>query len=367
MRISIDNQVIEVKDAGTVLGAALDAGIYIPHLCAHPATGANAGMAPRSRIYRNGQPIVGDSTAPYAGCNLCLVEIEGQDGMHKACQTPVAEKMAVRTDSDTLRTARQANLAALLTASRHPVGCIACVMSDGCDRNICSMNTPEASRCCWKFHGCELRRVADHIGLPDGLGHTPAPPVSAGDNPVFSIDYSLCIGCLRCVSACEAIAQRGAIGFVNHAGGIAVGTVEADLKSSGCKFCLVCADVCPTGAIRENPARKKTNRLRRSLASSIFPPGNDVWLPLEAADLDAVPAREGVYRLCDRDQTVVQISGTADLKRDLLRERDEAESGTGFSFELDEMFMMRERQLIQQHMERFGDMPEKNKELDDLF
>lgn len=36
MRITIDGKEIQAKEGSCVLDAALEAGIFIPHLCSHP-------------------------------------------------------------------------------------------------------------------------------------------------------------------------------------------------------------------------------------------------------------------------------------------------------------------------------------------
>ena len=43
IRLTIDGQVVEAREGQSVLHAALDAGIYIPHLCDHPDLEAKGG------------------------------------------------------------------------------------------------------------------------------------------------------------------------------------------------------------------------------------------------------------------------------------------------------------------------------------
>ena len=66
MRITIDDRQIEAREGASVLDAALEAGIFIPHLCSHPD------------LEKKG------------GCRLCSVEIEGEDKAVPACMTPVS-------------------------------------------------------------------------------------------------------------------------------------------------------------------------------------------------------------------------------------------------------------------------------------
>ncbi|MDX9786270.1 MAG: 2Fe-2S iron-sulfur cluster-binding protein [Desulfobacterales bacterium] len=366
-RITIDGLEIMVSDEKTVLEAALEAGFYIPHLCYHPSTGTADGIEPVTHVYRGDIRIDHDSSKGNTCCNLCLVEIAGKEGLSRACGVSVENNMVIRSDTDAVKKQRRQNLAELMEKSRHPVTCITCNLSDGCDRKICSMNTPEPNRCCWKFHNCEFKEVASFIGVPEGMNYAAASAAVVDDNPVFSINYALCINCMRCVAACREISKREALGFVFNHGSPIVGMVESSLKKSGCKFCLVCADVCPTGAIREKQPTKKKSKERLGLTPSILPPSKDAWTVLSGDNLDSVPEVEGVFKLCNENKVVIQISGSQDLRKDLGKELKNADETLYFNYEVDPMFMMRERQLIQQHMEKHGDLPEKNKELDDLF
>jgi Pyruvate/2-oxoacid:ferredoxin oxidoreductase delta subunit len=366
-RIIIDGREIMVSNEKTVLEAALDAGLYIPHFCYHPSTGPMDVIKPVPHVYRGDIKIDNDLAGGNTSCNLCLVEIEGKDGVRPACGILVENNMVIRTDTNAVKEKRGRNLAELMEKSRHPATCITCNLSSGCDRKICSMNTSESSRCCWKFHHCEFREVASFIGVQEGLRYETAPAGVADDNPVFSINFSLCINCMRCVVACREISKREALGAVFRNGTIFVGTTEASLKKSGCKFCLVCADICPTGAIREKHPAKKKSKERLGLVPSILPPSQEAWAVLSKENLASVPQVEGVYQLSDQNRGVVQISGTLDLKEELSKELHNASDILYFNYVIDPMFMMRERQLIQQYLEKYGDLPQKNKEIDDLF
>ncbi len=102
--IHIDCNKIEVPAGASVLNAATNAGIYIPALCAHPD------LPPAMQRGAGG-----------AGCNLCMIELEGEPGMRKACSTTVADGMRVTTKSEKIFKSRQESLAKTLgraTAAR---------------------------------------------------------------------------------------------------------------------------------------------------------------------------------------------------------------------------------------------------------
>lgn len=60
--IEIDGKRLQVDPGMNVLEAALQNGIYIPHLCHHPDL-----------------PDIGS-------CRLCIVEVEGEAGVQPACK-----------------------------------------------------------------------------------------------------------------------------------------------------------------------------------------------------------------------------------------------------------------------------------------
>ena len=73
-------------------------------------------------------------------------------------------------------------------------------------------------------------------------------------------DYNYCIGCLRCVIACKEIAGAGALAFVNIESEEIVGLKELTPKEAGCKFCGICIEVCPTGALRDKEIKMVSER-----------------------------------------------------------------------------------------------------------
>lgn len=367
LSIIINGRRLQVPEAKSVLEASLEAGVYIPHLCYHPAIGPRKSLSPMPIVYQNGMKIDNDSGEEHAGCNLCLVEIEGINGPVNSCQITTTDGMVINTDAQAVKEMRASHLARLIDRQGHPIKCISCGFSDGCDRMICSMNTDRLQRCCWKFHKCEFREVASYIGLDEALHSSTLPMPGVYDHKVMEIDYRLCIGCMRCVVACRDIAKRGALGFVNGGKARFIGTVAPELEKSGCKFCLVCADLCPTGALKPQKTGVKKSKIRMRLPGSVLPPGRDKWMDLNDENVSEVPEKEGVFRLRDQDNIIVQINGTSDLKGELQKELKNSQAPLSFNYEVNPMFMMRERQMIQQHITKFGELPRNNREIDELF
>ena len=84
VKFTIDGREIKTTRGKTVIQAAAEEGIFIPHYCYHPKLS-----------------IAGN-------CRMCLVEIEKMPKLQIACNTPVNEGMVVKTQSPNVLEARRA-------------------------------------------------------------------------------------------------------------------------------------------------------------------------------------------------------------------------------------------------------------------
>jgi len=179
-----------------------------------------------------------------------LVQVEGKEEPILACNTLVSDGIKVNTETEQVREARKAQLMRIL--AKHPHACLICAQKEGCTTEPCSTNVPKAERCCPKFGNCELERIAEYIGIrEDTPRYTPQNLAVIENEPLFLRDYNLCIGCTRCVRACQELRGVGALGFVYKNGEVLVGTVAPTFMDSDCRFCGACVEVCPTGALRD--------------------------------------------------------------------------------------------------------------------
>jgi len=248
--LTIDGQVIADVKRKTILETALEAGLYIPHLCYHPQLPCPSEMGGGREIYQGSQVRRGKDGEAFDGCNLCLVEIEGREGLFRSCQILIEEGMSVFTDSTEVKEAREKNLAQIL--ERHPHACLLCSQANGCDRKVCSSHVPEGERCCALFGNCELQKVANCIGMKKGLPpYYPLGIPRINPEPLISRDYNLCVGCLRCVRVCKEVRGADVLGFVIEEGRVVVGSKKPTLMESGCQFCGYCIEVCPAGALMD--------------------------------------------------------------------------------------------------------------------
>ncbi|MEW6142146.1 MAG: formate dehydrogenase subunit alpha [Chloroflexota bacterium] len=219
--VSIDGKSVEVPEDVTILDAARKAGVYVPTLCHHPAL------------------------APYGGCRMCIVQVEGMRGFPTSCSTPVTSKMAVKTNTPELQELRR-NIFELVL-SEHPWQCTSCV----------------------KNMRCELQQVATYIGLDKvSLPSVGKDLPVLTDSPFFDRDYKLCILCGRCVRMCQEVRGAAAIAFTYRGGDSLVGTAFGQtLQDADCQFCGACVDACPTGALMDRAAKPVRSVDRRVITT----------------------------------------------------------------------------------------------------
>jgi len=203
MKLTIDGREVEAREGQTVLEAALDAGVYVPHICSHP------------------------DLEPIGGCGLCLVEVEGESEPVRACMTKAAEGMRVSTSGERADELRR--LAMELILATHPADCTGCP----------------------KYGDCELQSLFQYMGVSPQRWRCRGRTVPTDDsNPLITHLFTRCIRCGRCVRACEDVRGVGAIGFQRAAdGSMRVAVNGASLQEAGCRFCGACVEVCPTGSI----------------------------------------------------------------------------------------------------------------------
>jgi len=229
INLTIDGIQVKTTKGKRILEAALDAGIYIPNLCA-----------------------LRDIKLPFGACRLCQVQIEGRRGTITACSEPAAEGMVVHSNTPEVNCLRREILEMML--ARHPHECLTCWRKERCQPfDICLRNVSVTERCvtCPKNRHCELQKVADFIGL-DTMPYPYTPkglPVEM-ENPFIIRNNNLCILCGRCIRVDQEILGFEAIAFNLRGPKTYIGgAFGKPLIESGCTFCGSCVEVCPTGAL----------------------------------------------------------------------------------------------------------------------
>ena len=248
--ITINGVKIDAIKGSTLLKASLKAGIYIPSICAHPDLPPLVGLKPTEEVFQGNSKFKSNDSQEHQGCQLCVVKIEGMEGLQTACSTIFEKDMIVSTDSTEIQTFRRERLMNIL--STHPHACLVCAQKEGCSREPCSTNVAVEERCCPELGRCELQKVAEYIGIrEDTPRYRPQGRANIENEPLFVRNYELCIGCTRCVRVCGDVRGVKALGFVYNNGKTVVGSIAPTLKDSGCKFCGACVEVCPTGALTD--------------------------------------------------------------------------------------------------------------------
>jgi ferredoxin len=120
---------------------------------------------------------------------------------------------------------------------------------------------------------------------------------------------------------------------------------------------------------KEEDAKYEASRclhcnLRLCITEVALPP--EEWLALSSENMDNVPECEGVYILLDDEGNTIKIKGTMNLRNEISGELDS--KAKFFKFEEDRMYSQRENELLQQYLQKHGEMPGGgDDELDDLF
>ena len=205
LTLVIDDNKIEAGKNMTILQAALENNIYIPHICNHP------------------------DLKPAGVCRLCIVDVEGK-GRTISCRTPVEHGMNIKTITPEIEMIRKNTVKLLLC--NHPLNCLTCASNNN----------------------CELQRIAAYMGIDqDEMSRmrrkTHKPEIDTS-NPFFNFDPYKCVLCGICVRTCEEVMGIHAIDYVNRGYDTVIGNFRnKKWVESKCVSCGECVVRCPVGAL----------------------------------------------------------------------------------------------------------------------
>ncbi|MDI9218852.1 NADH-dependent [FeFe] hydrogenase, group A6 [Clostridium tertium] len=215
VNIKINGINIEVERGTSILDAAKKLNINLPTLC---------------HMYM----VDGNTRNCKGTCRVCVVEVEGRDGLVPSCATEVREGMSIKTNS--LKAIRARKTIVELLLSNHPKDCL------NCDKNM----------------NCELQKLASDLGIDENKYEGEKVKFDLDISDGFIRDREKCILCRRCVTACNDIQKVHAITIANRGFETNVSTFSNDsIKDTNCTYCGQCVAVCPTGALREKSDYKK--------------------------------------------------------------------------------------------------------------
>jgi NADH-quinone oxidoreductase subunit G len=204
---TLDGREIEFTNGQTIIQAAKDAGIDIPHFCWHPALSVSG------------------------NCRICLVEVEKLPKLVIACSTPAAENMVVHTMSESAVHARNAVMEFLLI--NHPLDCPIC---------------DEAGEC--KLQDYAYKYSIGESRFDEEKNHKKK-HVELGPNVMF--DQERCISCSRCIRYCEEIAGEPQLTFVQRGEKVTIETFPG--KKLDNPYSMNVIEICPVGALTSRDFR----------------------------------------------------------------------------------------------------------------
>lgn len=217
-KITINGEVVKVKNGTTILNACNSIGIDIPTLCFI------------------------EEINEIGFCRICVVEVEGEQDLVSACNTEVKKGMVIHTDSDKVIQSRKATLE--LLASKHRFDCWRCPKDGMCE-----------------FY--DLLKFHDVVFEEFGPGKGRNPEVIPGTG--ISQDQSKCVLCKRCVAVCNDVVTAKVLKFRDDDGinPIVSPTPGLAFDDAGCIFCGQCVKSCPTGTLFETDHTRLVEDLLR--------------------------------------------------------------------------------------------------------
>ncbi len=207
--VTIDGETVRVPEGSTVLSALRSIGKDVPTLC------------------------YSERMAPYGACRTCLVEQDGGKPV-ASCHTPARDGAGYRTRSARLTKLRY-NIAELIV-SDHPLECLDCTANGR----------------------CELQDFAAEVGLrtpryENPRTHNPPPDDT---HPFIKLEMDKCIGCARCVRACDEVQGSFILGMSGRGYDVKViAGNDTGFEAADCVSCGQCVVECPVAALEEAQTR----------------------------------------------------------------------------------------------------------------
>ena len=199
---SIDGREVAFAPGQTVMQAALDAGVYIPHLCFHP------------------------EFKPHGSCKLCTVKVNGRPAT--SCTLPAAAGMEIESETPELKDKRRMLLQMLFVEGNH----------------FCPS--------CEKSGNCKLQGLAYDLSVmsPHFEHFFPDRPVDAS-HPEILLDFNRCILCELCVRASGEVDGKNVFalsgrGITKH---LIVNSESGRLGDTDMSTTDMAMSVCPVGVI----------------------------------------------------------------------------------------------------------------------
>lgn len=222
LNIEIDGKSVQVESGDTIMDAANQAGITIPHFCYHK------------------------KLSIAANCRMCLVQVEKAPKPLPACATPVTDGMKVHTRSEYAIDAQKSVMEFLLI--NHPLDCPICDQGGECTLQDLAVGYGGSSS---RYH--EMKRVVREKNL----------------GPLIATDMTRCIHCTRCIRFGQEIGGVMELGMASRGEHAEVMPFLESQVASELSGNVI--DLCPVGALTSKPFRYTARSWELSRRPSISP------------------------------------------------------------------------------------------------
>ena len=219
--ITIDGKSYQADPKQTIIEAAADNGIEIPHFCWHPKLSVSG------------------------NCRMCLVEVEKSPKLVIACSTRVADGMVVHTSNERVVHARNAVMEFLLI--NHPLDCPICDEAGEC----------KLQDYAYKYSIGTSRFEEDKVHKPKRfqLG------------PQVMLDVERCIMCSRCIRFSDEIAGQPVLTFTERGDHVVLTTFPGTQLDN--PYSMNVIELCPVGALTSTDFRFRARVWEMSSTDSI--------------------------------------------------------------------------------------------------
>lgn len=176
-------------------------------------------------------------------CGVCLVEIEGQDDLAKACCIIPEDGMVINTNTERVQEAIKSRVADLL--DKHEFKCGPCKRRENCEFLKLVIKT--------RAKATKPFVVADKSEYVDDRSKS------------IVIDRTKCVTCGRCVAACKTKTGTESIKFIEVNGEEIIGPDNLKcFDDTNCLLCGQCIAACPVDALSE---KSHMDRVKDALAN----------------------------------------------------------------------------------------------------
>ncbi|NCP55798.1 MAG: 2Fe-2S iron-sulfur cluster binding domain-containing protein, partial [Rhodoferax sp.] len=258
--IELDGRKVQVQPGLSILQAAANCGVEIPHLCTC------------------------DGLRTEGNCRSCLVEVQGERNLVASCSRSVKPGMVVQINSP--RAVKNRALVLELMLSDLPQG-----------GDYGELSTAAAQA------GVTVRPALQ-------AQRAPAPHAHDASHPAMQVNLDACIQCTRCVRACRESQVNGVIGLAGRGADTHIVFDLSDpMGLSSCVACGECVQACPTGAISAKPLASATHETAEAFGTK---PGQCVRFNAQDKTVDSVCPYCGVGCLLTyhvQDNKIISVDG----------------------------------------------------------